>query len=226
MKRFLLILCLALLPLCVLAQEAAPKIRVAIQGGLSTRIGKVDNSLSGDLYNYVKDLKRGTQYGADALYFLSNTAYGFGIKYSKFNASNSVYGTFTYEDGTSETGWLSDRIGISFIGPYVSYTTAILGKPHVLMLNAGIGYLGYRDDSTAASQSYVLSGATMGSFLSFAYDYRIGKHLALGAEVSAVSGTLTSMKQTQNGVITDVDLGDSAEGLMHIGVTVGLRYYL
>ena len=108
----------------------------------------------------------------------------------------------------------------------MTYSTAVLGTSHVLMLNAGIGYLGYRDDSAAASQTTVFSGSTMGSYLGFAYDYRIGKHLALGAEVSAVSGTLTSMKQTQNGVITDVDLGDSAEGLMHIGVTVGLRYYL
>ena len=225
MKRFLLMLGFALLPLCIQAQEAAPKIRVDLQGGLATRVGKVDNSLSDDLQKYVKGLKRGTQYGADAIYFLSN-GYGFGIKYSKFNSSNSAYGSFTYDDGTSETGWLSDRIGITFIGPFMTYSTAVLGTSHVLMLNAGIGYLGYRDDSAAASQTTVFSGSTMGSYLGFAYDYRIGKHLAFGAEVSAISGSLSSLKQTQDGVVSDVDMGDSTEGLLHLGIEIGIRYYL
>lgn len=225
MNKYLILLCFLFPPLCAHAQEVAPKIRVAIQGGLATRIGKVDDSLSGDLYNYIKGLKRGTQLGADAIYLPSN-GYGIGIKYNKFNSSNSIYGTFTYEDGTSETGWLSDRIGITFVGPYMTYSTAILGKPHVLMLNAGIGYLGYKDITTTASQSAVLSGSTMGSYIGFAYDYRIGKNIALGAEVSAISGNLKSIKQTQDGTVSDVDMGDSVEGLTHVSISIGIRYYL
>ena len=66
----------------------------------------------------------------------------------------------------------------------------------------------------------------MGSYIGFAYDYRIGKNIALGAEVSAISGSLKSIKQTQDGTVSDVDMGDSVEGLTHFSISIGIRYYL
>lgn len=208
----------------IVPERSIPRFRLSVQGGMGIRTAKVDDSIQGDTRDYVKKLKTGKIIGADLAYFLSQ-GYGFGIKYSNFLSSNKIYGQITFDDGTKESGYLSDNIGVTFIGPFMTLATAVTGSSNVLMLNAGLGYLGFKDDGYAASRHTVTTGASAGVYLGFCYDYRISNTLAIGAELSAISGSLTKIGVNKDGVFSSESL-ENPESLNHVSASIGIRIYL
>lgn len=203
---------------------SAPRFRVSAQGGFVYRFGKVDESLNQDTRDFYKKMKKGRDYGADFTFYL-NGGYGFGAKYSKSSASNSIYGTITYNDGTQESGTISDNIDLTFIGIYASASTARLGSKHIFFLNYGVGHLGYFEKAMMLDEA-IMTGSTLATYGGLGYDYLLSDHLAIGAEITLITGTLRAFTQTSGGQTQTYAL-DSKEAInvSHISADIGLRLY-
>ena len=202
-----------------------PKVRFAVQGGYTYRLGKVDESLGQDLVEYQKKGKHGLNKAAEVTIFLSK-GYSLGLKYSNANTYVSAQGTFSFEDGTTKTGTLSDDIDITFIGPYWGASTVRDGRKSVFAFNAGLGYVGFKDDACAVNP-YSYSGWTLGYYLALQYDYMITKTLSIGVEATAVTGTIDRFNYTENGKTATVKLDkDSLQGVGHVNASVGVRLFL
>lgn len=235
MKRLILAFLSFALPLGLSAQtiitsdylaetSSGPRIRAAVQGGLVYRFGKIDESLNQDTRDFYKKMKKGRDYGADLTFYL-NGGYGFGAKYSKASAYNSIYGTVTYNDGTQETGTISDNIDLTFIGVYASASTARLGSKHIFFLNYGVGYLGYYEKSLMLDEA-IMTGSTLATYSGLGYDYLLSDHLAIGAEITLLTGTLRAFTQTSDGQTqTYVLNSDEALNVSHISADIGIRLY-
>ena len=207
------------------SSEESAKWRVSLNGGYGYRLGKIDDNLNQDTRNYLKKLKNGYSISGDITYYLV-PGYGFGIKYSKTIGSSSAYGTVTYNNGTSKQGTISDNVGLVFIGPYISSSTAGNGSKHVFVLNCGLGYVGYKDLATTPDP-VIYSGSTAGYYLGLGYDYSLSNKCYIGAELSMVTGVLSSITKTVNGISTTNKLSeDEKEGVAHITACVGIRFYL
>ena len=202
-----------------------PKVRFAVQGGYTYRLGKVDESLGQDLVEYQKKSKHGLNKAAEVTIFLSK-GYSLGLKYSKANTYVSAQGTFSYEDGTTKSGTLSDDIDITFIGPYWGASTVGDGRKSVFAFNIGMGYVGFKDDARAVDP-FSYSGWTLGYYLAFQYDYMITKTLSIGVEASAVTGSIDRLNYTENGKTATIKLDkDNLHSVGHVNASVGLRLFL
>lgn len=209
----------------VIATFSTPKVRVALQGGLGYIIGAVDKTMGQDMIEYQKKLKKGLNDGVDISYFYS-AGNSIGLKYSHVRSSVSAYGTFSFDDGTTQSGELSDNISLLFIGPYLGMSTLGNGSKHIFSLNAGAGYVGYKDDACVITP-YTVSGWTLGYYIGLQYDFMITKTIALGAEAALFTGTITDLNKTENGTTSKLQLEKGqAQGASHLDLTLGLRFYL
>ena len=237
MKRSALTIALlgACIPLCsqtiitsdyYAAANNGPKIRFAIQAGLGHMIGTVDKSKGEYFVDYQKKVKNGRSYGAELTYFMSS-GYGLGVKYSNFYSSQSVEAVFTSDEYGILIGTLSDQVDITFIGPYYSISTASSGNRNVFGMNAGVGYVGYKDNAYVAITPFQLSGWTLGYYLSLQYDRMVSDRIAVGAEVSGITGTISSITRIEDGTETELKLDkDNLQSVMHLTATIGVRIYL
>lgn len=234
MKRILLIIIASLLAMSLNGQAyyasdtfgySDVKVRLSVQGGLGYALGKIDESLGEDMANYQKSLKKGKSYGADLASFYSG--YTLGVKYNRFNSSAKAYGTFTYDDGTTDSGALSDDIRYTFIGPYIGISSIGAESKHFVSMNYGLGYVGYEDYCEVITP-FVLTGWTLGYYIGFQYDYRASKHLALGAEVSWISGSITKITKAVEGEPNETITLDKneAQSVSHINALFGIRFFL
>jgi len=203
--------------------SSTPKLRFAVQGGFGYLLGKVDKTMGPDMIDYQKKLKSGFTDGAELSYLFLN-GYSAGIKYSHMRSAVSVYGTLSYEDGTTKTGTLSDDISIIFIGPFLGTTTAGYGSKHIFSLNVGLGYIGYKDNVWVITP-YELSGWTLGYYLGFEYDFMISRRIAIGAEIDYYSGSISEVDKTEQGVKSKLEQENNLSA-SHFEASIGVRLYL
>lgn len=202
-----------------------PSWRISVQGGYAYRLGKIDKSQDEVLVEHAKKLKSGFCYGADATWYFMNSL-GAGIKYSNVSVANSEDVTITYEDGNIEYGEIADDVNIWFLGPMVSYRSVSENLRHTLVMNIGIGYMGYKDESVVIDP-FTIKGNTLGYVYELGYDYSISEKMSLGATLSYVSGNLMSYQTNYDGSWEKVKLdSDSYESLVHLGLSIGLRINL
>ena len=204
----------------------APKWRVALQGGYSYRIGKVQDTGNEVIDSHNKKLKTGFNYGADVTYHWSD-GFGLGLKYNDMRSSSKDAVTVTYDAGGSESGMYNDVVDIRFIGAVVASRSVSASGKGIFFLDYGAGYLGYVDNGRLISQEIGIKGGTLGACMDVGYDYRLMNNLYLGATLSAVYGTLSSYTETVSGKTQKYTLGqDEKQGLMHLDLSIGIRYYL
>ena len=97
---------------------------------------------------------------------------------------------------------------------------------NAFVLNAGVGYLGYRDKGNI-TDPIKINGKTVGYVVDIGYDIAISKQVSLGATLSAVMGALKEATYTENGVERTIGLDDdNREKLGHITLSLGLRINL
>lgn len=204
----------------------APKWRLAVQGGYGYRIARVQESGNEVVDAHLKKLKWGFTYGADVTYHWSD-GFGIGLKYNDMHSDSKDAVMVTYEDSGSESGMYNDVIDIRFIGAVVSSRYVSASGKGIFFLDYGAGYLGYVDNGRILSQEGVIKGGTLGACIDIGYDYRLMNNLYLGATLSSVSGTLSGYTETISGKTEKVTLGkDEKEGLLHVDLSIGIRYYL
>lgn len=200
------------------------RFRLAVNGGFSNRLGKVAKS---DFETYLKDLKKGSNIGVDASYFISESV-GFGIKFSSFSANNKLNNVTMDSDGDGlpNNGSISDDITITFVGP--GYSTRVVStNGNAFISSLSIGYLGYLNHSEVINYPFDLKGSTLGIALDLGYDIKLSDRLSIGAQCSLLRGTLTSITQVDGNYSRKIDLDkDEYESLSRLDFSVGLRLNL
>ncbi|MGY6648986.1 hypothetical protein [Wenyingzhuangia sp. IMCC45574] len=74
---------------------------------------------------------------------------------------------------------------------------------------------------------FELTGSTLGLAYDVEVDYMLFENFFIGAQVSFISGTVTSVEKKEiGGETVKVDFGDGGEGLQRINLSVGLRYQI
>jgi len=205
------------------ANEIYPRARVGFYGGWSNRFARIPDNVPTEIADYLSESKSGFHYGGDiALYFSENS--GFGLRYSAYNSDHQIDIFLENEDGTTMTGILRDDIAIHFIGPFYSARFFNLNKRNCLVMNFGVGYLGYLNDGMLIDP-LLLKGNTLGFSWDFAYDNRIAENLALGLQVSFVLGTLREYEITYLSRTETIELDkDNYDNISRIDLSLGLRF--
>jgi len=208
-------------------KEIYPHFRFAISGGWSYRTAKISPDIPSDFNDYYNKLKSGFHYDIDVSYYFAEML-GVGLRYNEFLSSNKIIGNVyvTYPDGTTEYGDLKDNIRIKFIGPTFNARFFNSTKKNCLLLEIGLGYMNYQDKGYLVSPPKTIKGNTMGSFFGVGYDLGISKNLALGFQLTLLTGQLYQYT-VSDGISTQTvksDDGGSIENLSRIDLSIGLRF--
>ena len=208
----------------VFNDRSYPHFRVAVNGGYSYRTAPVAKDVSKVVSDYLKQLKSGYHFSADASYYLTEL-FGLGIKSSVSFSSNSMdHVQVEMDDGTTKTGMMSDDIRIWFIGP--AFTIRLLDglKRNAFLSSVAIGYLDYHDNAVLINK-YIIKGNTAGLEVSLGYDFAVSKRFSLGIQVSYLVGSLSQVVIDDGAIKKTVNLPDNAhENLSRLDLTVGIRF--
>jgi hypothetical protein len=230
-KITILIACLFLISYSANAQryrgynDDYPKIRLALQGGWSYRTAGVSKDVQPILRDYLKGLKSGYNYGANATFFFSR-AFGVGIEYNSFHCKNQLDGLIIIDTVTKKkrTGSLEDNITINFFGASIT-GREVFGRTD--NFNAwgsfSLGYISYKDDGVTIDPIYI-TGWTVGVGTSLGLDVALSKEISIGAQVSYLRGVLLSATYTYPAGTSTIDFEDGkGEDISRIDVSGGLR---
>ena len=208
----------------VVGYENYQHYRISVNGGYSYQTAKVSGSVPSDFKDYIKELKSGYHLGGDLTYYF-NEPLGFGIKYYLFKSSNSLDNIYLEDiNGNRRYGKMSDDLTISFIGP--TFSTRLLNhdKSNVLLMNMSLGYMGYSNNAVVIDK-YKITGSTMGLAFDFGYDIGLSENLALGIQLSLLTGTLFEYDWNDGTKTQKIKLERGAyESLNRIDLSVGLRF--
>ncbi len=202
-----------------------PSFRIAVNGGYSYRIAKVLDEYT-ELEPYIRELKKGVHWSVSGIGYIDESL-GIGLKYSCFNSENSMKNVeYTNIYGVREQGNISDDIRIHFIGPVISARLYNHNKTNSWILSYGLGYMHYVDH-TYVGGDFKISGGTLGQSYDIGYDVGLSKNLALGFQLSFLSGKITKIKVSNGYDTQSMKLDeDSQEGLGRFDFSVGLRLNL
>lgn len=202
------------------------KIRISVNGGYSYRFAKISGSVPDEYHDYMKKLKSGHHFSADAAYFLSESI-GLGLKFSQFNSKENFGTIFTDldGDGITDTGKMNDNISISFIGPMIASQIPSANSKNALFSNLAIGVLSYKDNGNLIIP-VELKGSTLGLVGEIGYQVGIAKNLSAAFTFSYTLGTLTKIESTTLGNTTTIELdGDDRENLGRIDFSIGFVFH-
>ena len=205
--------------------NSIPHFRIAISGGWSYLIAPVAESVSPDFKEYIKKLKSGFHYDISFSYYF-NKFVGIGCKYNVHHSSNEMGGiSLEYPDGRVEYGKMSDNLRINFIGPFFTARFFARKTNNCLLLDAGLGYVGYRNKQAIVSHNLTMTGFTIGLYTGVGYDIALSQNWALGFQFSLITGVLTQYKLT-DGIQTETvkPEANEQEGISRINLSVGLRF--
>lgn len=205
-------------------QPDFPKIRAALNVGWSYRTAKMATDIPHGLKSYMDDLRSGYHFGLDASWFFSEM-FGGGLKFTTYRTTSTLENvSVTQSNGQTAYGKMSDDMTINFIGPVFNSRLLSDSKKNSLLMNIGVGYIGYKDNAVLLS-AYQLKSSTLGVCWEVGYDLGISKHLALGIQLSYLMGTLTRVKMYQAGSVTTIKFDEKDyEDLSRIDFSVGLRF--
>lgn len=203
-----------------------PKFRAAASFGWSYLTAKLSDNIPSDFEQYARELKSGYHYGVELTYYF-NKLHGVGFTYNVFRTANSIDNIYvTIPNGPTQYGEMSDDIKVDFIGPVYSLRSYNGVNNNSLLLNIGLGYLGYNNDAKVISDINI-NGSTLGLCWEIGYDIGISENMTIGFQFSYLTGTLTELK-VSNGIQTEtIKLEpENYESLNRIDLSVGLRFQL
>lgn len=207
-------------------KEEYPKIRWAVDGGYSRRIGRMPDGLSSVERTYINKLKSGFNFGTDFNFYLSKT-YGLGIKYLYFAASSQMDDIILTDNnsGNQFYGTLSDHTVLQTIGPLFTSRLYDDKKLNFFNVSAGLGYSFYSNEGEAVISKFSIDGGCYTSFVELGYDRMISSKTAVGIRLTMLAAVLYSYNYTQNGVQNSRSLSaEEAENLSRIDISIGFRF--
>ncbi len=201
-------------------------VQIALNGGYAFRTARFSSDISGDYKDYLKKLSHGPDFGASLRINLTD-GFTLGLHYDRFSKSLQASGYTFDEEGNYYEGTVSNTHTITFIGAsFGALSSYSRNRKHFLCVDLLAGYLGYEDNAEEFGLSYKLTGKTLGYGVGFGYDYKITKHIAIGAEFSYIKGALKEVLYDDGITKRAIDLGNSKEGLQRINLKAGVRFYL
>jgi opacity protein-like surface antigen len=202
-----------------------PKFRIGLQGGWSYRTAKISDQVPPEFRSYIKGLKSGYHYGADASYFLTRSL-GLGIKYSGFGSSNSASNVLVTDPLTkkSQVVTMSDDISMHYIGPALNSRYLSQNEFFQFISTVSIGYLSYTDDVVLVSKSKMKS-STLGLVCGIGGDFAVHQNIYVGVEISGMLGSLNYYDIETNAMSQRVKLEeDQRESVSRVDVSAGVRF--
>ncbi len=199
-------------------------VRIGLDGGYAFRTAKMAKGISGDYKDYLRKLSRGLDVGASIRFNVIDNI-TLGLHYDRFSKGQQadVYGYS--QGGNYVEGSISNIHTINFIAGSFGMLALTSNKRHGLYYDFLFGYMDYTDVAEELGHHYTLTGKTFGLGLDFGYDYLLTKHLAIGAEFSYYSGSMSKFKFDDGFTTHNIDLGKSKEGLQRVNLKAGIRYY-
>ena len=174
-------------------------------------------------------MNSGLNFGAELNYFVVNGQAGIGINYENVTSQNSLSGvTYLSAGQIFSNNILSDNLNIQYIGPMYTGISRHIKKNGVkdaLIINVGMGNLSYSDSKIVDLKNYKITGSALGTYYSIGYDRFISKNMALGIQLSLITGLLTNYDLFDGTSTTHIQLNNTSnQSLSHISLTVGLRF--
>lgn len=200
------------------------RFRIGAHGGYSYQTAKVASSIPDDFHDYFKELKSGYHIGGDFSFYFAGQL-GAGIRASLFRTSNSMGDIYVEDEfGNRTYGVMSDKLSVLFIGPQLSIRTLNRTKKNAWIYNLGVGYISYHDSKMLVTP-FDITGSTIGLSADFGYDIGLTKNLALGFQITALNGILTSYEISDGLTTKEVELAEGeSESLSRLDFAIGLRW--
>lgn len=167
------------------------RFRISARGGYSYQTARLASSINDDFRDYYKKLKSGYHIGGDISYYFTEQL-GAAIRISLFRTTNSIGDIYVEDEfGNRTYGIMSDNLSVLFIGPQLSLRMPDRKKKNALIYKLGAGYMNYHDAKTIVTP-FDITGNTVGLSADLGYNIGLTKNLALGFEISMMTGMLTS----------------------------------
>ena len=203
--------------------------RFALNGGYAYNLGKDVPTFDTRIQTYNNRMRSGLNFGAEINYFVVNGQMGVGINYENVSSQNSLSGVTYLSNGQIfSNNNVSDNLNIQYVGPMYTCISRQIKKngiKNALIINVGMGNLSYTDTKIVDLKNYKITGSTLGTYYSIGYDHFISKNMALGIQLSLITGLLSNYDRFDGTSTTHVQLdNNSYQSLTHVSLTVGLRF--
>ena len=198
--------------------------RLAIGGGFSYTLAKVPKGLEPTADDYLRSLKSGFHFRADANYFF-NRQFGIGLKYSYFGSKGSVENIrFLDDQGNIIHLDISDEISNNFIGP--TFLIRFLGpvNKNAFIVSISMGYMGYKNYAYYGFP-FTLNGSTLAMAIDLGYDIGISENLSLGFWATLYFGSLSKLTYDDGFSTETIELSEEQrESVSRIDLSVILSF--
>jgi hypothetical protein len=206
-----------------------PHWRFALNGGYAYNLGKDVPTFDTRIQTYNNQMRSSFNFGAEINYFVVNGQMGIGINYENVSSQNTLNGvTYSNSGQIFTNNNLSDNLNIQYIGPMYTVINRQIKHNQVknaLIINVGMGNLTYTDNKRVDLMNYKITGSTLGTYYSIGYDRFISKNIALGIQLSLITGLLTNYDLFDGTATTHIQLDNTSyQSLSHVSLTVGLRF--
>jgi hypothetical protein len=205
-------------------EKSFPYFRLALNGGYSRRIAKIGENVPVYYEDYVTGLRPGFHYGLDMTFYTTET-FGLGVKGLVSHHNNFMDNVnLRLPNGLSQYGEMGDNIMIYLLAPAMSIRVFDMNTKNALVMNVGMGYLGYHND-VILIDDYDIDGGTVGFAFDFGYDISISENLAIGLQMSMVIGSITKFNLSDGNTSETIELEpEDYENLSRLDLTIGLRF--
>ena len=162
--------------------------RLAVGGGYTYRLGKVEKTGDSAIDNLNKKLCNGFNIDADAQYFFKESwGLGLNVNYS----TSSTAGSNIKLPEVDQAGTYEERQGMLFVGPSF---VARNGYSRLLLISSvGAGPLFYTDNITFNGVNRIGSKTTFGMNAGIAGEYKVSAKTGVGLKISYTLGTINSL---------------------------------
>lgn len=202
------------------------KWRVGGKGGFGNMLAKIATE-NADAYTlYQEKLLRGFTWGLDAAYFPGDNV-GFGLMFNNFQSSNKA-DNIDYKNeilNTSETGDITNKRSIKYVGPVIYYRKNIDFKTMVV-LGLSPGAYFYKDKGSYDNANYTFRGMDFGASATLGIDFLLGnditgRDIILSLETGYSYGKMRALSFAQGSEAVNIA---PPIDLSRLDFTIGLRF--
>lgn len=204
-----------------------PKVRWSMAGGLGYRTGKISPEVPDFLHSYIQSLRKGRCFGVHGTRFVTRS-FGIGVKVDRYRSNARYEGnvTVTYDDGTEETGALSDEITITYLGPSLAWRLLTKDRRNSVLGYLSAGWIHYKDAAVLVRE-ITLSSNTTGVSFGLEYEAQLSGGVYLGVGAGYTWGVLSYYDIEPSLPDERVELsGGTLEDVSRLDLSLGLRINL
>ena len=221
-------------------KDKVERIRITIAGGpgymyASSKDAENDLiSLGNDrqkVKDYYKKYKLGWQGNAD-IHYLFNPYMGAGVKYALFSTSevlkNISFGNYNGDGQHLYFGDIEETLYINYVGPtFLGQTFINRNKTWKVSALISYGYTSYRMEGYVMDFPALITGNAFGGYDEVGIEYFVGRHAAIGFNISTFYSTFKKMKAKSSQGSQTIELsGKERENVSRINGSLSFRIYL